>query len=180
MLSSEGLRAQQDHILVESFRMRALTSPGVDEISEAQFLSRLRDSTRRYLESLDAWEAQYQRYYRVPAPGPNSVSADIEPLHRNHLSARRELQACVPRARRMCLKYGLREPWQATLHIALGARTPLAGAASAMGRAERALLAKCLTDLEAASETYAEAPPPAPIPPSPPRGILQRVLDYFF
>jgi hypothetical protein len=159
--------------------MHAGTPQVVDVASEAQFLTRLRDSTQRYLESLDAWEAQYQKYYRVPSPGPGCVSADLESLHQNYLSARRDLQECVPRARRLCLKYGLRDPWQATLHIALGARTPQSGATTAIGKAERSLLAKCLADLEAAPVTYAERPKPTPVPQPQRRGILQRVLDYF-
>jgi hypothetical protein len=159
--------------------MHAGTPISVDEASEEQFLARLRDATQRFLESLDAWEAQYQKYYRVPSPSSGSVSADLESLHQNYLDARKDLQKCVPRARRLCLKYGLREPWQAMLHIALGARTPQSGATSAIGKAERTLLAKCLADLEAASVTYAEPPTPAPVPPPQPRGILQRVFDYF-
>jgi hypothetical protein len=160
--------------------MHAGTPISVDEASEEQFLARLRDATRRFLEALDAWEAQYQKYYRVPSPGAGSVSADLESLHQNYLDARKDLQKCVPRARRLCLKYGLREPWQAMLHIALGARTPQSGATSAIGKAERTLLAKCMSDLEAASRTYAEPPMPKAIPQPRRRGILQGVLDYFF
>jgi hypothetical protein len=159
--------------------MQAGAPLGIDEASEEQFLGRLRDATQRFLESLDAWEAQYQKYYRVPSPGPDRVSADLESLHQNYRNARQNLQKCVPRARRLCLKYGLREPWQAMLHIALGARTPQSGATTAIGKAERTLLAKCLADLDAASRTYAEPPMPTPVPPPRRRGILQRVFDYF-
>jgi hypothetical protein len=159
--------------------MHASSPIGVDEMSEEQFLARLRDATQRFLESLDAWEAQYQKYYRVPSPSPNTVSADLESLHQNYLNARKDLQKCVPRARRLCLKYGLREPWQAMLYVALGARTPQTGATTAIGKAERTLLAKCMADLEAASGTYAEPPMPPPAPPPRRQGILQRVFDYF-
>jgi hypothetical protein len=158
--------------------MPAGTKLGIDEMPELQFLARLRDSTERYLESLDAWEAQYQKYYRVASPGPGAVSADLESLHQNHLNARKRLQECVPRARRMCLKYQTRDPWQATLHIALGAHTPQVGATTAIGKAERTLLAKCMLALEVASST-----PAAPLKATPEerrRGFLQRVLDYFF
>jgi hypothetical protein len=152
--------------------------PGVDEMQEAQFLARLRDSTERYLESLDAWEAQYQKYYRVASPGPGAVSADLESLHQSYLNARKRLQECVPRARRLCRKYQTRDPWQATLHVSLGAHTPQVGATTAIGKAERTLLAKCMLALEAASGTHSA--PPTEIPQERRRGILQRVLDYFF
>jgi hypothetical protein len=85
----------------------------------------------------------------------------------------------------LCLRHGLRDPWQATLHIALGAQTPQAGATTAIGKGERTLLAKCLADLEAASSAYAKAPATkaakvikAAAPSR--QGIFQRVFDYFF
>jgi hypothetical protein len=158
--------------------MRVGTQTGADELSEVQFLTRLQDSTQKYLESVDAWEAQYQKYYRVSSPGPHRVSGDLESVQRGYLTARQDFQECVPRARRLCLKYGLRDPWQAMLHIALGAETPQAGAKTAIGRAERTLIAKCLTDLQAASCGHAE--PPTEDPASRPRGFLRRLHDYLF
>jgi hypothetical protein len=152
---------------------------GVEEASELQFLARLRDSTQRYLESQDAWEAQYQRFYRVASPNRDSVSADLEPLHQNYLAARKDFQECVPRARRLCLKYGIREPWQAMLHVTLGARIPQVGATTAVGKAERIQVAKCLAELEAAAAGPVLQPLKI-IPATGRRGILQRLYDYFF
>lgn len=74
------------------------TRIGVDEITDVQFLARLRESVKRYLASVDAWEAQYQKFYRVPSPGPYGVGADLEELHQDYLKARKEFQECVPRA----------------------------------------------------------------------------------
>jgi len=58
-------------------------------MSEAQFLGRLRESTERFLGALDAGEAQSRKYYRMASVNRDSVSADIEPLHREYLEARR-------------------------------------------------------------------------------------------
>jgi hypothetical protein len=145
-------------------------------LSEEDFLARLREVTRRYLASVDAWEVQYQKYYRVRDPGPDCVGPDLEPLHQDYLKAKKELQACVPRARQLCMRYGVKERWQALLHISLGAQTPQEGATTAIGRAERALIAECLAALERASSKPAEAAAPAPEA----KGLFQRIRDYFF
>jgi hypothetical protein len=141
-------------------------------MSDEQFLSRLRDCTRQYLNSVDAWEAQYRKHYRVRSPAKGS--ADLEPLHQDYLKARRDLEPCVPRARRMCRQLGLKEPWQAMLHISLGSETPQTGPTTAIGRSERALISQCLAALEAASSAPA-APPAAQR-----SGILRRLYDFFF
>ena len=78
---------------------------------DAEFVDRLRSATQKYLDAIDAWESSYQKFYRMPAPGP--VSSDLESEHRAYLSARRELQQHVPNARRLCLKHSLRDPWPA-------------------------------------------------------------------
>jgi hypothetical protein len=148
-------------------------------MEEGLFLGRLREAVRRYLASVDAWEKQHGKFYRVPQPGPYGVSPDLEALHQDYLNARKELQECVPRARRLCHKYRLREPWQAMLHVALGAQTPQAGATTAIGRAERNLIAECLAAMEAASRGPKDAPSTAQ-PALPRRGILRRIYDYFF
>jgi hypothetical protein len=133
----------------------------------------LRAAVNGYLRAVDAWEEGYEKYYRISAPG--QVSSDLALEHQSYLIARRELQTCLPRARRLCFQHGLREPWTAILHIHLGARTPQTGAATAIGRAERAVLAQCLDDLESACRPQEaryvddqERP-----------GIVQRLMDYF-
>jgi hypothetical protein len=159
--------------------MGAGTQIGIEEMAEEQFLMRLREAVRRYLGSVDAWEAQYQKFYRVPSPGPYGVSPDLEAVHQDYLSARKEFRECVPRARRLCHKYGLREPWQAMLHASLGAGTPQTGTTTAIGRAERNLIAECMAALEAAAHAPEERAPAAETA-SPRRGILRRIYDFFF
>jgi hypothetical protein len=158
--------------------MHARGSLAVDQLSDEEFLSRLREHTRRYLASVDAWEAQYRKHYRVRSPGKGSP--DLEPLHQNYMKARVDLQPYVPRASRMCRRFGLKEPWQAMLHISLGTETPQTGPTTAIGRSERALISECLAALEAASS--APAAPTAPLrePAARRTGILRRIYDYFF
>jgi hypothetical protein len=159
----------------------------VQAMTEAEFVAHLRRSTEQYLASMDAWEAQYQRFYRLSSRGASDESPDTELLHRDFLDARRAFQGCVPRARQLCRRHGLRDPWQALLHIHLGANAPQAVATtSALGRAERTLIMDCLTALATASSPAAPSaePTPNPISKSDPaprrRGIFGRVYDYFF
>jgi hypothetical protein len=158
--------------------MPARTS--VQEMTEVDFLALLRQSTERYLAAVDAWEAQYRKFYRVALPG--SVSPDIESLHQHYLAARREFEACVPRARYLCHKYELREPWQAMLHIRLGADTPQVAPSTAIGRAERSLIIECMAALESAVSAPEERPGEnrAEFREAQRRGILKRFYDYFF
>ncbi len=147
--------------------------------SDADFVDQLRSATANYLDAIDAWETAYQKYYRVLAPG---VSSDLEPEHQAWLAARRQLERLLPNARRLCLKYSLRDPWPALLHVRLGARTPQDGFVTAIGRAERALISQCLDRLDSACRAQERAASEyAPITPPPSqRNLIQRVFDFFF
>jgi hypothetical protein len=150
--------------------------------SDTDFVEQLRFAAQRYLDAIDAWEMAYQKYYRMPAPGP--VSSDLEKEHREYLSARGQLQEYIPNARRLCLKHSLRDPWPAMLHVNLGGTVPQNGFSPAIGRSERALIAQCLADLESASQGGREsidrqADSHGENGPSLRRGILQRIVDYF-
>jgi hypothetical protein len=145
-------------------------------LSEEEFLARLREVTRRYLDSVDAWETQYRKFYRVRDPGPDCVGPDLEPLHQDYLKAKKELQACVPRARQLCMRYGVKERWHAMLHLSLGAQPPQEGATTAIGRAERNFISESLAALEAASAAPAKQAAPAPES----KGLCRRIRDYFF
>jgi len=139
--------------------------------NDAAFVDQLRAATRTYLDAIDAWESSYQKFYRMPAPGP--VSSDLEAEHRAYLAARRDLPQHIPNARRLCLKHSLRDPWPALLHVNLGGTTPQAGFAPAIGRSERALIVQSLDDLESACRALPE------VRVEKPRGLWRRVLDYF-
>ena len=146
-------------------------------MSDAEFVTLLRSATRTYLESVDTWESAYQRFYRLASP--HQVSSDLEPEYHAYLAARKHLQECLPRARRLCRRHALRDPWAGILHIHLGARTPQAGRITAVGQGERALIAQSLIALEAATRMPREEAP-AEQASAPPRGIWGRIIDYFF
>jgi len=147
--------------------------------SDADLIEKMRASTAKYLDAIQAWESAYQKYYRVLAPG---VSSDLEPEQNAYNAARRELERLLPQARRLCLKYSVRDPWPALLHVRLGARTPQDGFVTAIGRAERTLISQTLDKLESAAraQQFAAAEPmPMTNFPSQ-RNIIQRVFDFFF
>ena len=144
---------------------------------EQQFVAQLRVAVERYLQSVDAWENAFQKHYRLL--DPPRLSADLEPFQQDYLSARRQLEPLVPQARMLSRKHEIPDPWAGLMHIRLGARTPQSGAAPAIGQGERALIIRCLTDLEALSQPE--------LPGSPDqanrraaRGILRRIFDFFF
>ena len=153
--------------------------------SNLEFIQELRACVARYLKAVDAWEAEYHKYYRLARPH-QTVSPDLEEAQSAYVTARRELETLVPRARRLCAKYDQRDLWPGLLRIQLGAHAPQTKIASAFGRSERIAIADCLANLEMQcgeqemkAEAKAEAiPEPAP-PAKPHRNLLQRVIDYF-
>jgi hypothetical protein len=146
-------------------------------VSDAEFVAQLGSATRNYLEAVDTWEAAYRKFYRLASP--LQVSSDLEPEFNTYLAARKRLQECLPHARRLCRRHGLRDPWAGILHIRLGARAPQTGGTSAVGQGERTLIAQCLAALEAAAR-MPEHTPPTEEAPAPRRGVLGRIFDYFF
>ena len=135
----------------------------------AAFCADLRRAVDRYVESIDAWERAYRQKYRLVVAG--QVSADLQPLQDEFLKAKRELEALVPQATRLCRRYHLREPWPMVMRVELGVNAPQnATWTSALGNGERTLLTKCLLDLE---EKSIEEEPPAKT------GLLSRILDWF-
>jgi hypothetical protein len=147
------------------------------ELSEAEFVDQLRHVTERYLQTVDAWEEAYARYYRLA--GTSRISSDLEPLHVEYLRAKQDLHHCLGRARRLCMKYGIRDPWQSLPHIQLGASSPQSGLATAIGRGERNLIADCLGELTAAVRTP-DKTPSDPDAPAPQKSLLKHLFDFLF
>ncbi len=150
------------------------------ETTEPEFVEQLRLSTQRYLSAVDAWEAAYAKYYRLVRPG--QMSSDLEPFQEDYVRAHKDLEERWPRARRMCLKYGLSDPFPVLLRVQLGANAPQAGIASAIGRAERNMAGQCLVTLEEKAQTSIarEDSPAGHRRSDRPRGLLRRIYDYFF
>ena len=147
--------------------------------TDAEFLPELKCAVTRYLCAVDRWEAAYGKYYRLPGFS-TKVSDDLAQEQHEYEESRRVLEAVVPRARGLCFKYGLRDPWAGILRITLGQHTPQQRTDSAVGRAERAAVSQCLVDLTAACRLKPngnESPVPEP---EAPRSLIRRIRDFFY
>jgi hypothetical protein len=148
--------------------------------SDREFVSKLRSTVDAYLGAVDRWEAAYQRYYRVPDCSAR-VSADMEAEQREYNERRRELEALLPRARRLCLKQDLRDPFGGLIRVSLGRFAPQERTDSAIGRGERLAVSACLIELHAAcAEWPAEALREGKEAKGGRRSLVDRVLDYFY
>ena len=160
---------------------RKQTAAGIS--SDLEFIRELRESVARYLQAVDAWEAEYQKYYRLARPHQR-VSPDLEHAQSAFVTARRHLEQLIPRARRLCAKFDLRDLWPGLLRIELGAHPPQTRIASAFGRSERMAIADCLANMEfhcGEQAVRAESGPilEDPAVEKPHRNWLQRIIDYF-
>ncbi len=148
-----------------------------------EFIRELRECVARYLQAVDDWEAEYQKYDRLARP-QQRVSPDLAEAQARYVSARRELERYVPRARRLCAKFNLRDLWPGLLRIELGAHPPQTRNASAFGRSERIAIADCLANMELHSGEQEVMPESGPILDDSPverprRNWIERIIDYF-
>lgn len=150
--------------------------------TDAEFIAALRSAVEQYLKAVDDWESGYRKYYRLPGYSAK-VSHDLEPEHDLYLERRRQLEGMLPHARRLCLKYRMREPFSGLVRISLGRYAPQHRTDSAIGRNERNAATACLVDLAAAclEPGPAAAPPGAAEPETEGKGSwLRRIRDYFY
>jgi hypothetical protein len=148
------------------------------QTSDREFVANLRAAVDAYLSAVDRWEAAFHKHYRMP--GSDKVSADMEAEHRDYSQRRSELEALLPRARRLCLKHRLRDPLGGLMRVSLGQFAPQQRTDSAIGRGERNAVSECLLELhEACAEWAADAPPSDKEPNLRHRSLLGRVIDYF-
>ena len=143
-------------------------------VSDREFVADLRQAVENYFRAVDAWETAYRKYYRLPDPRGKTPS-DLGQQQAAYDSARKRLAAMVPRARGLSFRHGLRDPWNGILRSPLGQSTPQDRYSSAISRAERTQAIECLLEL---AEAYAELPPSDAPPPA--RGLLRRLLDFFY
>jgi hypothetical protein len=153
-------------------------------LSDRDFVALLRDTIDRYLTAVEQWEAAYQKYYRLPGYA-SQVSADMAAEEDEYCRRRRELQDMLPRARRLCLKHRVREPFSGLLRVELGRYAPQQRQDPAIGRGERNLVAEGLVELDVAcrhwesnstaAETDRDADPELGKLP-----LLRRLVNYFY
>ncbi|HLK67605.1 MAG TPA: hypothetical protein VKU19_29415 [Bryobacteraceae bacterium] len=134
----------------------------MDELPDQEFVTTLRTAVVAYLEAVDSWEAAYRQYYRMPGQ-ELVVSSDMESQQREYEARRGALSLLLPRARRLCLKYHVRNPFPSLLRTSLGRHAPQHRTESAVGRNERNAVADCLVHLaDACSGQAPEGVPPDP------------------
>src|SRR5215475_10173568 len=146
-------------------------------VTDREFTLALRDAVQCYLVTVDAWETKYHQFYRLPG-----VSKDLEGEHADYLKARRVLEGMMPRARGLCFKHGLRDPFPTLLRITLGEHAPQARDASALGRSERMAVTDVLMQLAAACQEFPPEKAAAAVVPTRPAGgnWLRRLVDYLY
>jgi hypothetical protein len=143
-------------------------------VSDREFVAELRQAVEGYFRAVDQWEAAYRKYYRLPDPRGKTPS-DLTEQQAVYDAARARLATMIPRARGLSFRHGLREPWTGLMRSPLGQSTPQDRYSSAISRSERAQAIECLLEL---AENYAELPTVEA--PAPPRGLLRRLLDFFY
>ena len=146
-------------------------------ISDRDFVAGLRAAVSRYLAAVDAWEAAYQKYYRMPGFA-SRAGDDLQDEQRTYDQHRRELEEMLPRARRLCLKHQMQDPFSGLLRMSLGRYSPQERMDSAIGRSERNLVAKCLVELNDACQEW-----PDDIRETETRdkgSLLRRIVGYFY
>jgi hypothetical protein len=149
-----------------------------EDSTDQEFVAALRGAIVRYLRAVDQWESAYQKYYRLPGYAAK-ISGDLEAEHNEYSERRDDLKRMLPRARRLCLKHRLRDPFAGLVRISLGRYAPQHRVDSAIGRNERNAATACLVDLAAACQVWA-APSAAAEPETGKGSWLRRLRDYFY
>lgn len=149
------------------------------EETDQEFVAALRVAIDGYLSAVDQWESAYHKYYRLPGYSAK-ISSDLEAEHRQYAERRDELKQMLPRARRLCLKYRMREPFSGLVRVSFGRYAPQQRLDSAIGRNERNAATVCLVDLMAACREWAERGPEDPVPEPGKRSWIRRIKNYFY
>jgi len=148
------------------------------KISDREFVAGLRSAVSRYLAAVDEWEAAYQKYYRMPGFA-SRAGDDLQVEQRAYDERRRELEALLPRARRLCLKHQMKEPFSGLLRMSLGRYSPQERMDSVIGRNERNVVSKCLVELSDACQEWPEESSEAEVERD--KGsLLRRIVGYFY
>jgi hypothetical protein len=148
--------------------------------TDLEFTRELRVIVEQYLRAVDSWESAYKRFYRV-ASRARAVTPDLEDAQAEYVRSRSELNKRIPRARRLCAKFEVRDPFPGLVRVELGLDSPQVRDASAVGRNERAAIAECLAELEAlcVESEHIETGHIRPDSAADRKSILQRIIDFF-
>jgi hypothetical protein len=146
-----------------------------DDISDLAFIRALRKSVDQYLRAVDGWEQGYRRF-RDERKAQRVLPPDLEESLSRYVNARQDLTGRVPRSRRLCAKFGVRDPFPGLLRIELAIDLHQVTTSSAVGRNERLAIAECLAELEARCIESEHTEPAAEVRR---RGFLRRIIDFF-
>src|SRR5262249_4586184 len=149
--------------------------------TDRELVASLRAAVERYFRAVDQWEAAYQKYYRMPG-SDGQVSSDIAAEQSEYDNSRHDLEELLPSARRLCLKYQLRDSLSGLVRISLGRFAPQEVRGSAIGRSERSAATQCLVELNDACYEWTprEAGASGSEPDTERRSWWRRVLNYFY
>ncbi len=149
-------------------------------MNEKEFVAILRAAVEGYLTAVDRWESAYQKYYRLP--GYAAKSDDLAPEQCEYVECRRELERVLPRARRLCLKYQVRDSFTTLLRVTLGQHAPQQRLDSAIGRSERNAAIEALLELTEACQNWEQVPEGSDTGRDEVRkaSLLQRVFGFFY
>lgn len=160
---------------------QALKTGMRDAGHDREFVAELRAAADAFVAAVDAWEAAYRKYYRVTGPG-TKVSADLQREEAAYAASRRKLAELAPRARGLCFKHGLKDPWTGLLRSSLGQYAPQDRAESAISRVERQQVNECLILLAEACAEFkpGEGEPGGAEVEQERRPWLRRLRDFFY
>ena len=147
-------------------------------ISNREFVTGLRQCVMAYVEAIDQWETQFKKFSRLTG-AQYRVPADLQQAQSRYLQTRAALEPKIQRARQLCRRFEVNDPWPWILKIRLGADSE---SGSALGANERGLISSCLRRLEfqiADNENPPETEMRREQTVDRARGLLRRILDYF-
>ncbi len=148
-------------------------------ISDWEFVSGLRQCVLDYLDAIDDWEAEFKKFNRLSGV-QSGVPADLQQAQSRYLRTRAKIESKIPRARQLCRRFEVSDPWSWILKIKPGVDS---GTGSALGDNERGLIMSSLRKLEfriADNENPAESEMRREQPVAQGPGLLRRILNYFF
>ena len=141
------------------------------QAADLQFLRSLSDAVTRFLRSIDDWEIAYRKFYRMPGSA-RTISPELSSIHAEYVAAYGELKKLIPRARRMCGAYEVRDVWPALIRVEPKLDAPQFRFENAIGRNERIAIVKCIEELTVKCGEGEESPRK--------RSPLKKIIDYFY
>ena len=139
---------------------------------EVEFLRSLSEAVTRFLRSIDDWEAAYRRFYRMPG-STRTLTPELSAIHTEYVGAYEALSKMVPRARRMCRAYDVRDVWPALIRVEPKLDAPQFRFENAIGRNERIAVVKCIEELTTRCGEIDQKPAAK-------KPLLRKLIDYFY